>query len=100
MMRAVLELIFTIIVIIVARALLASVLKGFSRAASNSYQQQGSGGPGAGSQPSREAGSELHKDPVCGTYVAESTPFQKRAGLYTFYYCSEECREKHAVVAR
>ena len=43
---------------------------------------------------------ELHKDPVCGMYVAESTRFQRKSGREHFYYCSEECKDKHAVAAR
>jgi len=50
--------------------------------------------------PSPSAGGELKKDPVCGTYVAESAAFRRSAGGQTFYYCSEKCREKHALVAR
>ena len=96
-MRAVIELLFTVLVILVARAVLTSLVKGISKAANN---------PGATPrQPNRAASEtnrsgELHKDPVCGTYVAESTPYQRRAGGQGFYYCSEACREKHALVAR
>jgi hypothetical protein len=32
-------------------------------------------------------------------YVAESTRFQRR-GRENFYYCSEDCKDKHALAAR
>ena len=101
MFRAIVELLFTILVILIARAVLTSLMKGIanaSRTASSSEStatsQQTPGKPAA--QPS----GELHKDPVCGTYVAESTAFRRQAGGQAFYYCSEACREKHALVAR
>jgi YHS domain-containing protein len=93
MFRAALELLFTILIVMVARAILTSVMKGIANA-SRPQQQQPNRGPA--SQPS----GELHKDPVCGTYVAESTAFRRQAGGQSFYYCSEACREKHALVAR
>ncbi len=35
-------------------------------------------------------GGKLIKDPVCGTYVAESTALQSGEN----YFCSEDCRQK------
>jgi YHS domain-containing protein len=106
MIRALFELLFTILIVMLARALLGSLLKGIGRASSNSFQT-GAPDPRAGSQPSAtppasgpQAGGELHKDPVCGTYVAESTPFRRQSAGQMFYYCSSDCREKHALVAR
>lgn len=94
MFRAAIELLFTILIVIVARAVLTSLFKGFSSVSSNSAPRQAKEAPDA-----RPTG-ELHKDPVCGTYVAESTPFRRQAGGQQFYYCSDTCREKHALVAR
>jgi YHS domain-containing protein len=106
MIRALFELLFTILIIMVARALLSSLLKGIGRASSNSFQP-GPPDPRTGSQRSAtppasgpQAGGELHKDPVCGTYVAESTPYHRQSAGQTFYYCSSDCREKHSLVAR
>jgi YHS domain-containing protein len=99
MIRAILELVITIIVVMAARAVLSSFLRGLSKASSGGFQapQQNQTSTNA-SAPSSAAG-ELHKDPVCGTYVAESTRFRRQAGGQTFYYCSENCREKHSLVA-
>ncbi len=104
MFRAVLELLFTIVLVMVARAVLTSLMKGVATAARSGQPNSASDTPppqnkaGAGQQ--RSAAGELHKDPVCGTYVAESTQFRRQTGGQTFYYCSEACREKHSLVAR
>jgi len=105
LLRAALELLITIVIVMAARAILTSFLKGIanSSAAASQHRSQdqgnaGSAGPGAAS--SAPKGNELHKDPVCGTYVAESTQFRRQAGGQTFYYCSADCKEKHALVAR
>ena len=106
MFRAIFGLLFTILIIVIARALLTSVFRGISRASSNAFQNRAanSGGTGphaTGAQPDGpQLGGELHKDPVCGTYVAESSPFRRHVAGQNFYYCSDACREKHALVAR
>jgi len=94
--RAILELVITILVAMVARAVIGSVVKGFGHAAAaarqaHPQQQQ--------QQTEAKPTGELHKDPVCGTYVAESTAFQRRASGKTFYYCSDACRSKHAIAS-
>lgn len=105
MLRAALELLITIIIVIAARAILTSFLKGIANSSSAAFQHRpqdqgnaSNAGPGAAS--SAPKGNELHKDPVCGTYVAESSQFKRQAGGQTFYYCSANCKEKHALVAR
>jgi YHS domain-containing protein len=99
MFRAVLELLFTIVVILVARAVLTSIMKGITNASQTAMRGEGPQ-PTAKRTPTNKGSGELHKDPVCGTYVAESTPFRRQAAGQSFYYCSEACREKHSLVAR
>jgi YHS domain-containing protein len=94
-MRVIIEFLFLVIFIVVARAIVSGLMRGF-RASSASAPGQTAGGP-------RQAplrGTDLHKDPVCGTYVTESTRFQSQAAGQRFYYCSEVCREKHALVTK
>ncbi len=99
MFRAALELLFTILIVIIARAVLTSVMKGITNAAANaSSSSSHTATPNRG--PAAQPSGELHKDPVCGTYVAESTAFRRQTGGQSFYYCSEACREKHSLVAR
>jgi len=97
MFRALLELIITILVAMVARAVFTSVMKGFGSAASGAFQQQQQR-PGQAEAPKETSrAGELHKDPVCGTYVSESTSFRRQLSGKTVYYCSDACRQKHAV---
>jgi hypothetical protein len=91
MFRAIIELLFTIFVVVVARAILNSILKNFKKAAR---------APRPAEPPAPSAGGELHKDPVCGTYVAESSAVRRQIGGRTLFYCSEDCRKKDVLVHR
>lgn len=98
MFRAVLELIITILIAMVARAVLTSLFKSMGSAASGSFQQQNSNSQQPQPQQPKDMPrtGELHKDPVCGTYVSESTAFRRTVSGKTVYYCSDACRQKHA----
>lgn len=101
MFRPAIELLITILIVLVARAILTSVMRGIANAGANVFRRgAGVNGPGRAEGAAAPKGGDLHKDPVCGTYVAESTPFRQNVSGQTFYYCSEACREKHALVAR
>jgi len=72
-------------------------MKGFGAAASQASRQQNQSQQQQ--QPPAKDGprtGELHKDPVCGTYVSESTSFRRQLSGKTIYYCSDACRQKHA----
>ncbi|MGH9585168.1 MAG: hypothetical protein ACRD4O_19795, partial [Bryobacteraceae bacterium] len=93
MLRAIIELCITILIAYVARAVLASLMRGITNASSHAFQEARSAQPNTappGPQPASAppSGSELHKDPVCGTYVSESTPFRRKRNGGTVYYCS------------
>src|SRR5581483_2933279 len=102
MIRALIELLVTIVAVILARAILTTVLKNIANYSAGAWRN-GPADPmknrGSAPSPAQSTG-ELHKDPVCGTYVAETPPFRRQTGGQTFYYCSDACREKHALVAR
>lgn len=91
MLRALVEMIVTLVAVYLVRqvlAILASSLKGgFSGA-----------GRSPGAQPPRppSAGTigELKKDPVCGTFISTQTAFQKSVHGETYYFCSADCRDK------
>jgi YHS domain-containing protein len=105
-MRWLFELIVTILVAMAARAIFGSVMKGFAGSARAGFQQSGSAQqtppepPRPKPQERVVVAGEMHKDPVCGMYVAESTQFQRKLGRDNFYYCSGECRSKHALTAK
>lgn len=89
MVRALAYLLASILVISVVRSIIGIVLKGFADLFHPPASPQA--GPRRSSVP---AGGELKKDPVCGTFISTSTGIQKRAGGETYYFCSNECRDK------
>ena len=99
MIRVLVEFLFVIALAMVARAVLTSIFRGVSQASANAFQQtqaeaerrrrEGQNGP----KEAANAGL-LHKDPVCGTFVAESTQFKSVQSGQTFYFCSGQCREE------
>jgi YHS domain-containing protein len=89
MLRAVAYLIASVLVISVVRSIIGIVVKGFSDLFHPTTPPQP--GPRA---PAAPAGGELKKDPVCGTFISTATAIQKRAGGETYYFCSNECRDK------
>ncbi len=103
MIRALVELLITIVLAMAARAILRSVFQGIAGGPSTAFprgQQPDQQNTKTAQQSPPQKGNELHKDPVCGTYVAESTAYRRQVSGQTFYYCSETCKEKHALVAR
>ena len=101
MIRALFEFLIMIVLALIARAVLTSLVRGMGSASRGAFRAQQPNSPAGRSAPNPPAHptGELHKDPVCGTYVAESTAFRKQMGGQTFFYCSEACREKHSLVA-
>jgi YHS domain-containing protein len=93
-MRVIIEFIILLLGSMVAKSVISSVMKGMGAAAANAYQQQQP--PQAQAKETTRTG-ELHKDPVCGTYVSEATSFRRQLSGKTIYYCSDACREKHAL---
>jgi YHS domain-containing protein len=84
--RGILYLLTIVVIITVVRAVIGIVAKAFSSLA---------GPPSGPVRPHAPAAPEmLHKDPVCGTYVAPSTAFRKTRGGETYYFCSAACRDK------
>lgn len=97
MFRTVLYLLLAVVLISLLRSVIGIVSKAMTSFLNTSADSQN---PASPTGDTHQLGGDLHRDPVCGTYVAESTPHQRRLSGQTFYYCSESCREKHAVAAR
>jgi YHS domain-containing protein len=95
MVRFILYTLLLIIVISIVKSVIGAVMKSFGDFAGRPDALRG-----RGRQPGAQLGGDLHRDPICGTFVAESTAFQRRLGSQTFYYCSNTCREKHALAAK
>ncbi len=74
------------------RSILGLLARAFSSFAFGGDKQQAGVNP---KTPRVPASGVLRKDPVCGTYVSEALAVKRVAGGETFFYCSEECRQKH-----
>ena len=96
MFRIVLYLLLAVILISVLRSVIGVLTKVMASFLSTSASPN----PPPPSAETQQLGGDLHRDPVCGTYVAESTPHQRRTSGQVFYYCSESCKERHALAAR
>lgn len=100
MLRAIAYLLFSVILISVLRMVIGIVAKIVAQALATSQ-----GRPTAKKQPFPKPKSpapfngELKRDPVCGTFVAEQSSIKQQIGNQTFHYCSQECRERHSLVA-
>jgi hypothetical protein len=88
-------LLIIVMLITILRSVIGVVMKLFG----NLVSRPGSTSNGA-KRPTMQVSGELHRDPVCGTFVAGSTAYQRRDAKQTFYYCSETCRSQHALVSR
>lgn len=100
MLRAILELLLTIAVIAIARVVLISLMKGLSSTSFTSFQDGNTHAGQPRSSPEPPVAGLLHKDPICGTFVAESTRFRRQVGRETFFYCSEACQQRHSQATR
>jgi YHS domain-containing protein len=87
MIRAILELILTVLVITMLRSVIGIFMRGFG----DMFRPQESA---ARVEPKPvPSGGELKKDPVCGTFISSSTALQKKVGDQTYYFCSAACRD-------
>lgn len=92
MLRTLLYLILTAFVLTLLRGIVGIIGKAFTQAVSGDRASQ----EGPRAQPRQPAGGALHKDPVCGIYVAESSAFRMKQGNETIWFCSEECLRKYS----
>jgi len=79
----ILRILVPLMLLLLARSLLRSLFGSFQSVAKKPGQKQS------------QAGGELKKDPVCGTYVAASTGITRQIQGQTLYFCSAECRDKY-----
>lgn len=86
MIRAILYVIVAVLAISALRSVIGILARGFGNIVNPT--------PPAARRPTVEAGGELKRDPVCGTFISTSTALQKKSGGEVYYFCSEACREK------
>ena len=93
LLRALRYLILLILAISVLRGVLGFVARIFLNATAGPERRPGA--PPQASSPAESLKPEsLKRDPVCGTFVASSTALQKDKNGKTFFFCSQECRDK------
>lgn len=94
MLRLIAVMLASIFAISILRSVIGLILKTFASMVAPNL-------PKSGPQPSTSetpaVAGELKKDPVCGTYVLATTAVKKISAGETVYFCSADCRDKHAV---
>jgi YHS domain-containing protein len=96
MFRVIFEFLMTLVVIFFVRAVLRTIFKGFGDMMRSNGQPER---PNI-EHPSVPLSGELKKDPSCGTYISAATSIKEKVGGETFHFCSKECRDKYASLAR
>jgi YHS domain-containing protein len=81
------EIVFPAIVFLLLISLAKSLMRSF-RSAFNAPPEA------RADKPVVQAGGELKKDPVCGTYVSTATSLSRMVNGQPVYFCSEDCRKK------
>jgi YHS domain-containing protein len=89
----VLRALFYLLTIVIVITVVKSVIGIFAKLFADVTAQPHPPGQAPGRQSSQSP-QMLKKDPVCGTFVADSTEFQKTKGGMTYYFCSAACRDK------
>ena len=74
--------------------LIISIAKTFFRGIATAFQASTRPEARPAGPPPVQAGGELKKDPVCGTYVSTATSLSRNVNGQAVYFCSEECRKK------
>jgi len=98
MFRVALEAIITMTVLLVARAIITSIVRSISSTNFGSSRPQPESSSNFKTEERARTKGTLHRDPVCGTFVPETSPFRRDLAGSTFYYCSKACRESHSLV--
>jgi YHS domain-containing protein len=90
MFRNVFRLFIVLIAALFVRQVVALIVRAFSQLAGES---------GGSSAPERraQAGGELKKDPVCGTFVAAASSIKRNVDGEVVHFCSTTCRDKYRI---
>ncbi len=92
MFRYLFELISALFVFGLVRAMVSMITRALNSGSipNPAYREQAQS-PAA---PEMRNSGELRKDPVCGTFVAITTPYSLINDGKTTYFCSKECRDR------
>ncbi|PWU04887.1 MAG: hypothetical protein C5B51_15995 [Terriglobia bacterium] len=84
-----LRFLLPLLVLFLLRAVLRSLFAAFRAATPGRTSER--------TPPSVQAGGELKKDPVCGTYVSSAVSLTRTVNGSVLHFCSKECRDKYRV---
>jgi YHS domain-containing protein len=87
-------LVFFVILLFLLPLLLPAV-RALFRLADSLMSGGGSNPQAADPRASVPRSGELKKDPVCGTYVSESSEYRTTLHGKTVYFCSESCLRRY-----
>jgi YHS domain-containing protein len=90
MFRNVFRLFIVLIAALFVRQVVALIVRAFS-------QLGGYGGGAAAPAQPAQAGGELKKDPVCGTFVAVASSIKRNVDGEVVHFCSTTCRDKYRI---
>jgi YHS domain-containing protein len=82
------RILFPLIAILLVRSVIVALVKAFTQAfkvPAPREEKQSS---------TFQAGGELKKDPVCGTYVSTSASVTKKVNGELVHFCSAKCRDE------
>ncbi len=83
MSRVILDFLYYIAIFLLLRSILKGFLAGRRRP------------PKAPPREPIQAGGELKKDPVCGTYVSVAASFTRTVNGEVLHFCSKECSDRY-----
>ena len=87
MFRNVFRLFVIFVVALFVRQVVAVIVRAFSQLTADNSPPQQPRGP--------QAGGELKKDPVCGTFVAVASSIKRNVDGEVIHFCSTACRDKY-----
>lgn len=89
MFRALVYILVSLLLLTFIRSVLGLIMKTMS-------ELMGTSTPPSTPQPkAAPQGGELRRDPVCGTYIPETTAIQLKVRGEALYFCSAACRDKY-----
>lgn len=90
MFRALVYILISLLLLTFIRSVIGLIMKAMGELMGTSKP------PASGPQPkTAPQGGELKLDPVCGTYIPESTAVTLKVRGETIYFCSAACRDKY-----
>jgi YHS domain-containing protein len=89
MFRALVYILVSLLLLTFIRSVVGLIMKTMS-------ELMGTSKPPSTPQPkAAPQGGKLRRDPVCGTYIPESTAVQLKVRGETLHFCSTACRDKY-----